>query len=281
MRDKKTEIKRLGINLVGVVVASLLQILVFTTSSYSETQISKTTKFCPINTSYEKFAHILEDIRNFTEKANSNYKEESNKWQSVIEYVTLGNPKIRITIDKEFNLPSLNQGPEIANDIFYYYETYPDERPISKIELRLTDNFRELTVSGYDKIQVNALVSLAVDDFDELGCSFGGSPQRLLAYAILFIITLVIFIFSMVFFVKNDKTFKIIWIIFVLCWLIIMLALPMDSWFPGTTVRAGPISFLARHPEFLGILGLIVTVVYPLLGYIIKKRFKRSASGSS
>ncbi len=237
--------------------------ILFAVPSYSATEYSSKTSFCPINITYTEFSEILKEIRHFTSNANVNFKNSK-----ATEYVTLGDPDIRIRIEDELNESSFNQGPEIAYDVFYNYSYY--DAPISSIELRLTDNIRDLSISGSDKTQVNALASLIEDEFKDIGCAFGGISYRLILYIALIITALVLYIYSTIKFSISDR---VSWLLYVVCSIFIMImfnVLPWELWFPGTAVRAGPVSFIDRHPELLALLSIIIPFLWPIVQYLKK-----------
>lgn len=266
MINSKIKNKPEGIWTRSVVVLAvlLLQVVLLTPPAFSETEYTKTVNFCPINTSYKKFSHILDHIRNFIQNANSNFTND--KYQIILESLTLGDQYIRITIDKDFQLSSLYQGPETATFVYYNYQNYPDKRPISAVEMKLNNYYRELTVTGNDKTQVNDLVSIIKEDFKELGCTIGGHDVQGIIAFLIFLLAGIFFFAYVFYYFKNKKIFYPS-LIFLLAITIIVYSLQIQTLLPGTAVRSGPVSFLDRNSWLWGLIWVIVALI---LGGVVK-----------
>ncbi len=190
----------------------------------------------------------------------------------------LGDKNVRIKIENEFNESAFNQGPKIANDLYYKYENF--DAPISTIELRLSDYVRTLTITGYDKTQVNALASLIKDEFNLVGCSIGGLNHRAIIYIVLGVSALIVYFFTVKYFVTTERIALLLYFMFVLFYFILIYTLPWDLWFSGATIRSSPLSFLDRHAGLLSLLGILVSILLPISAHFVKKTITRKSSGN-
>lgn len=247
--------------------------ILFAVPCYSETEYTTETSFCSINISYNQFSDILNELRGFTKNANINFKH----WK-VTEYLVLGDTNVRTKIENEFNESAFNQGPKIANDIYYKYENF--DAPISTIELRLNDYARKLTISGSDRTQVNALASLIENEFNLVGCSIGSFKHRFIIYIVLGISALIVYLFTIKYFVTTERIALLLYFAFVISYMIIIYTLPWDLWFPGAAIRSDPLSFLDRHAGLLSLLGILVSILLPILVHFVKKTMTRKSSGN-
>ena len=242
--------------------AFLFSITCFVFGASSQVISKKTIELDPIKMTYTDFSDVLSNIQVLIKSANQSVPKKEFYEESVDISISSEQDTIRVTgwksIKEEKYLPP--QGYSVR---FNY--SYPNA-PISDVTLILADGLREIQVSGVERSQVNA-VSLALrDSLDKYSTKFGGFGFRMV-FALTFLV-LVLFLTS--YFFHKQKYFQVVLTVVLVSAEIIIFALPWDKWIAGFTIYLDSASFIDRNINMISFISLLVTFVFPLIGFGVK-----------
>ena len=223
-------------------------ITIFALPAAATQTFSRSVTFCALDMSFTETAEIIQQIREYYEKANLD-----NTDLRLREKLTLEDDSVTLELTDEFDLTALKQGPEIATTLWYSMTIFEDT-PISRIILRFGDRERVLTVSGVDSDRVYGLVSSVSRQIERIGCSLGGNRTRSnLGFGLLFLSLLLSFAASM----TNRPRLQVVVLVATISVPIIIFALPWADWLPGTVIRLHPISIWDQLEPYLAVLTVL------------------------
>lgn len=238
-----------------------------------------TQQFCPVDMSYSNLASMIGRMREYIQRSNQGASTEP-----LIDHITFQDERTKFELDKDFSLPAVSQGPQVAFDVRYFYSHR--DRPISEVLLHLGDNSRELSVSGTDRTLVDGLAALVARDLETSGCSFGGTFPRILGMLFLMLVAYCCLIPPPIAMLHSSRM-RIALAVTGLGLVVSLVVLPWSRWLPGTAVRLGEVSFIARHAPLIGFVGTLLGLVAlavslgPTMGRLLRGKKADNDTGSS
>jgi hypothetical protein len=211
--------------------------------------------------SYRNLFAVIERARDLIRHANQGadltYEHEA---------LRLSGGGLSISLPAGFSEASLTGAPEMATDVYYYYRLR--DAPLAEVELRLGDSWREVTVSGTARPQVDALIGLIQGDLSRYGVRFAGAKFRDFCGVILYLTVFICLGLSLWLKPRPAKWAGNFAAIFLL---IVIWFFPWAEWLPGTALFPGEASFVVRNAAtisfislLLGAAGLCVTIASAL-----------------
>jgi hypothetical protein len=250
----------------------------------------KQTTLPPIVLSYTDLDHILVNVKSQLVSANKATKD--NGRPSAKATIEAGEESI--TLPDWESLLSVKSAPNPGR-AFRFVFTQSDSS-VSRVEIALSDAYRQLIVEGADAAQVNAIYSYLKDAFDDFRVSIGGYSFRsvigLLAGSLGGSLIIQPFLHPLIMRVLEPSR-TVVYpgkgsLFSILCGvsvLLIVFMLPWGDWFTGFAVYTGSTSFIDRNINWMSFLGLVVTALIgtiTFLGRAIKMAYgSRSAQANS
>lgn len=215
----------------------------------------------PVSTTYAKLFRILTQSRNLIAAANAN-----TKTKRVSESLRLQDDRLTLTLPASFTEHDVAGAPEIAYDVYYDYRNY--DAPISVVTIRLSDNHREISVSGHSSDQVRALHGVLINELGDQSTWLGGVGFRVSGAVILNIMTVLLVVAG--FWVRH-RIARGVCLLFAPVLYFSIWFLPWGVWFPGTAVYSDSASFAVRHAASISLAGLVLTIVTFVAGAILAR----------
>ena len=244
---------------------SFLLISTFSLNCFAAATYTKEIDFCPTSMSYNQLADLVGKIRTVIKDSN---KKELGEY--VLQIMSIESRSIKVDLEGNFTRGDLLSAPSNAISILYSIRRM-GELPIGDVTIYLTDALRQVKVSGQSQDHIDTLVAVTKNHMNEVGCSYGGSNQRLLGGLFLIIIAGTLPLLAPAFKVPS-RHLPFTWVVSILLYILIY----TPSWeniFPGTLITLSDKGFLSRNSAVLtifslgiGILGLVFSVYFGLKG---------------
>jgi hypothetical protein len=213
---------------------------------------SQTASFSTIRASHSEIFSVLERVRAFVQRANSDQDQGY-----VRERLFLSGGTSELKLERGFGEEDLSGAPRPTWRVWYEYSNL--SAPIAHVDIDLDDSSRRIEVEGTSREQVDALLALLRTDLNRLESGFGGFGHRSAGGLALLLIGAVLAGLA-----STPVPFA-----GMLRWLVLVLGislqvsvwvLPWETWFPGTLVLPENTSFLERNSPLVSLVGLLATL---------------------
>jgi hypothetical protein len=241
----------------------ILCFLGFVSPILAQTTYSKSAELPAIHISTSDLQDLLQKAHSLLSAANA-----SAKPKYVRETIKIGENNLSVDIGGH----DLGVGkiPKVFHSFEYSFDS-DGNASVARINIRLGDYSRALTVSGTNPDQVDAIFSGLRDEMERSATSFGGSGLRLGVGMITFVILFIaLFVLAIAYF-DGQKRDTLVPIVLILALLILLFVLPLNEMLTGFVAVSGDASFIVRYgPEIsvaafiLGLLSFPFTLI-PLL----------------
>jgi len=195
------------------------------------------------------FDDILNNTRSLIKNANKSTPTENTR-----ETISLSHNGNTLKLDKWDTLNSKTLTLNYITGVEYeYYST--SQSPITRVNISLRSYNREITVTGTDNTQVDAISSVLTTKLDEHSNFFSSDLFKLLGMSALIIIGMVILNIR-----KNGKE-HILAISIGCSFLLAPTVLPWSNWLPGVAIFSDTSSFIDRHINVISVIGVALAVI--------------------
>ena len=160
--------------------------------------------------------------------------------------------------------------PKIGYSFRFRYELY--NATVSNLDIVLTDRIQEISLSGTDSTQIHAISTYLKEKIEAHGTHLGGTYFRLMGAGLLWLVGIVLINVS----INNAKKIKHLPKVLGVFLFISIYLLPWDIWFPGTAIYADSANFLDRNINVISFIGVIISVLIPLTGFL-RTKYKQKA----
>jgi hypothetical protein len=153
--------------------------------------------------------------------------------------------------------------PPAANSVSLSYEARSARPAISSVRLLFRDAYREIKITGYDRVRVDAAAAEMQGRFNRYTTSFAGPPFR----AALAIIGILVIAMTSSWATSRSLRMLREWqaVVIVLTGIaaipFLMLFPPWQRWFPGTAIYGDSASFVERHSEAITVTTLLFSII--------------------
>jgi len=234
----------------------------------ASSEYRKEAAFSPVRLSYAEFTETVRRAHELAENANS----QAEKPLVFYEAMEVSDGIATVRSKGVFTSADISMAPPVAFLATYRYSR--DDCPVSEITITLSDYTRSVSVTGSKPEQVIALFSMLSDEIGSRTTFAGGIGFRVIAGSLILAVLVVL---SRVVPEAVDRgllrTVLAIYAI-VLVGGLCLLALPWTRWLPGAALYSSDASFVVRNAPQITFFGVILSVVIPMLGGIV--RFCRS-----
>lgn len=230
-----------------------------------------------VSLSQAQVIEIFSKIQPLLATANANVKAVYRK-----ESLTLDDGDSKVSYSGTLRAEDFKTAPKVATGLTYRYSAV--DGPVEYVTVEFTDYSRLISVSGSSMEQVSGVFSLIKEEFQPYAVFWSGVKVRLAINMILVVLGLILGFAPFILHASGRKIGDAFivgaCVACVACWVLVG-ALPLKRWFPGTQVFSGESSFMVRYSAEFGFWGFflsVVTLLLPLMGLIKRSR---KADGNS
>lgn len=252
------------------VLVLLLFVLILTRVSTAANYI-RSGKFRAIKLTYDDISALIKQMDKVIpppEKPDDWQDNWLDDRQDIRKIVTIGDGELQVQIDltDEFQLKELGRLPPVSYNFRYLFRC-----PYGKIEevsIRFYNSLREVSVTGSDPDQVNALYSYLDTEITKHTILFGGTKFQFVSRAFLMMIGVVLFMLpSLMGFDLSVKQVYLLWCFGILT-MVLAISLPLGKWLPSFAVYSESASALVRYSAQIAFWGLLIGLVSVILACI-------------
>ena len=250
-RDRKGGHLRIRMILFGLLVA-----LAASPQDAPGTELSLEADVAPVKATYRDILGIIKQARMLVATANADSDD-----QYVSESLRLQDERVTLTLASGFSEHAIGGAPEVTYRA--YYEYHNPKAPISAVTIRLSDAWRNLSVSGSSHEQVNALHGLLVQELGNHTTFMGGTGFRTAGGLILQISAYILMMVALLLMERVTRLSCLVLasLVYFSTWI-----LPWDIWFPGTAIYLDSASFIVRYSAAISLAGVVATLLTFVLG---------------
>lgn len=247
-------------------------LLLLSRSYATEINYSRSAELPALRVSFADLQKILNKPTSLMATANI-----TGKSQSRTEELSLYKRNQRITLSGHILNAEGARLPETVDRLEYIVREEDPHARVRRIELSLSDNYRDLKVEGSSADQVDAVFSSLKDDLLDISSAMGGYNFRpILMFVLSFGTGCYIFIILGNWIIEK-KRLAVAPLAFSVITLILAWTLPFNEIFAGFSALKGDASLMVRYGPHISFLGLVFSIAGIPVSYWLTKAKTRES----
>lgn len=248
---------------------SLLLLCIFPTESRASLGYSRQMELSPIKINYSDFFSLLNSITSQLSFINAGFKDNLSFTE-----LTIGDSENEVRFSDEVDSDKmLGAVPSDAYELTYRF--FQRNANVAEVQLHLSDNTREIKVSGIDPKQVDALFILIKEKLNQKSVIFGGSLSKILLSGLISGFGGLLLLFGIQL-IGSKKKYSYLLVFLGIVLICSSFLSPFSRIFPGFYIYSGEPSFIRKYSAEFSFLALVITVLTPCIGLIRKGMIKKS-----
>src|SRR5262245_37473638 len=153
----------------------------------TEPSFSVEREYWPVRMSQDDLVAFVNRIDSLATTANAGTTPED-----IATELSLSDGRITATFTGSVTVETLASAPAVATDVKYSYSVFRGAPAVKRIDIRLTDVQRSVSVTGSSRDQVEAISNAGAAMLDTMSTMFGGLVFRMAAGFFLLIVGLAV-----------------------------------------------------------------------------------------